>query len=232
MKEDRSPGDDIPEAEDSPEELLRGGAGEDPDVLERLRSDGQQTLADAFTAHKERFWSLVSFRMHHRVAARVDVDDVLQEAFVAANQRLEHYLREPSFSLFIWLRMIVAQTLIDVHRRHMGAEMRSAQREVSIASPRFPQTTSVSLAGHLISDETSPSGAVVRDESAERLAAAIETMSDLDQETIALRHFEGLTNSETAEVLGLSVTAASNRYVRALSRLKEILAENSSAEAP
>tara|TARA_R110002049_G_scaffold2750_10_gene22450 strand:- start:97245 stop:97931 length:687 start_codon:yes stop_codon:yes gene_type:complete len=201
--------------------------GETPEVLERLRTDAQQTLADAFTAHRERFWNLVSFRMHHRVAARVDVDDVLQEAFVAAGLRLEHYLRDPSFSLFVWLRMIVAQTLIDVHRRHMGTEMRDAGREVSIASPRFPQTTSVSLAGHLISDQTSPSGVVVRDESAEKLAAAIETMSEIDQETIALRHFEGLTNRETAEVLGLSITAASNRYVRALGRLREILQESS-----
>jgi RNA polymerase sigma-70 factor (ECF subfamily) len=55
-------------------------------------------------------------------------------------------------------------------------------------------------------------------------------MSELDQETIALRHFEGLTNSETAEVLGLSVTAASNRYVRALVRLREILEANPSTD--
>lgn len=225
MNEDQSCDDEL---DDNQEEYAP--AGEDPAVLERLRTDGQQTLADAFTAHRERFWNLVSFRMHHRVAARVDVDDVLQEAFVAASARLDHYLQDPTYSLFVWLRMIVAQTLIDVHRRHMGAEMRSAAREVSISSPRFPQTTSVSLAGHLMSDQTSASGVLSRDESAERLAAAIATMSELDQETIALRHFEGLTNSETAEVLGLSVTAASNRYVRALVRLREILDTNTSAD--
>ena len=50
-------------------------------------------------------------------------------------------------------------------------------------------------------------------------------MSPLDQEVIALRHFEGLTNVEAAQVLAISVTAASNRYVRALSRLKVILEE-------
>jgi RNA polymerase sigma-70 factor (ECF subfamily) len=41
---------------------------------------------------------------------------------------------------------------------------------------------------------------------------------------LALRHFEMLTNDETAAVLGISKSAASNRYVRALKRLKEILA--------
>lgn len=198
---------------------------EDPALLARLSTDGEAVLADAFAAHRERFWHLVTFRMDRRITARVDADDVLQEAFVAASTRLEHYLRDPSFTLFVWLRMIVTQTLIDVHRRHLGTEMRSAGREVTVGGPKYPQTTSVSLAAHLVGNQTSPSAAVARDESSETLAVAIERMSSLDQETIALRHFEGLTNTETAEVLGISITAASNRYVRALSRLKQILEE-------
>jgi RNA polymerase sigma-70 factor (ECF subfamily) len=40
---------------------------------------------------------------------------------------------------------------------------------------------------------------------------------------LALRHFEELSNNETALVLGLSKAAASNRYVRALARLKKVL---------
>ena len=198
---------------------------EDPQLLERLRTDGEQTLAEAFAVNRERFWHLVTFRMDQRIAARVDADDVLQEAFVAASTRLPHYLRDPSFTLFVWLRMIVAQTLVDVHRRHFGTEMRSAAREASVGGPQYPQTTSVSLAAHLVANQTSPSNAVQREETSQTLSDAIEKMSPLDQETIALRHFEGLTNSETAEVLGISVTAASNRYVRAISRLKDILEE-------
>ena len=197
----------------------------DPAMLERLRTDGEQALADAFAVNRERFWYLVSFRMDRRIAARVDADDVLQESYVAATKRLQHYLKQPDFSLFVWLRMIVLQTLIDVHRRHLGAEMRSAGREISLGGPRFPQSTSVSLAGQLMGDQTSPSGAAQRDEASQALTEAIAKMSDLDQETIAMRHFEGLTNGEAAEVLGISVTAASNRYVRALSRLREILEE-------
>ena len=198
---------------------------EDPQLLERLRTDGEQVLAEAFALNRERFWHLVTFRMDQRIAARVDADDVLQESFVAASTRLPHYLRDPSFTLFVWLRMIVAQTLVDVHRRHFGTEKRSAGREASIGGPQYPQTTSVSLASHLVANQTSPSNAVQRDETSDALSRAIEQMSPLDQETIALRHFEGLTNAETAEVLGISVTAASNRYVRAISRLKDILEE-------
>ena len=49
-------------------------------------------------------------------------------------------------------------------------------------------------------------------------------MDPIDREILALRHFEELNNSETAAVLGLHKAAASNRYVRALRRLKEVLA--------
>jgi RNA polymerase sigma-70 factor (ECF subfamily) len=38
-----------------------------------------------------------------------------------------------------------------------------------------------------------------------------------------LRHFEELSNAETAAVLDLQKSAASNRYIRALKRLKDLL---------
>ena len=56
-----------------------------------------------------------------------------------------------------------------------------------------------------------------------RLQEALNTMEPIDREVLALRHFEQLTNSETAGVLGLRESAASQRYARALLRLKDIL---------
>jgi len=46
----------------------------------------------------------------------------------------------------------------------------------------------------------------------------------MDREILALRHFEMLSNGETAQILGIKKSAASNRYMRALKRLKEIVA--------
>jgi RNA polymerase sigma-70 factor (ECF subfamily) len=53
---------------------------------------------------------------------------------------------------------------------------------------------------------------------------ALNGMEPLDREILALRHFEMLSNEETAQILGLKKTAASNRYIRALKRLRAILA--------
>jgi RNA polymerase sigma-70 factor (ECF subfamily) len=48
-------------------------------------------------------------------------------------------------------------------------------------------------------------------------------MDALDREVLVLRLFEHLSNDEAALVLGVKKATASQRYVRALKRLKEVL---------
>lgn len=195
-------------------------------LLDRLRSRDSRALGELFDLYRERLWRIVHFRMDRRLAGRADADDILQEAYLAAADRLSHYLQAPEQSFFIWLRLVVNQTLVDVHRRHLGAKMRDARRDLSIhTKPNFPVATSTSLAAQLLGQMTSPSQMAMRDELAEQLEAAIQGMEPIDQEVLALRHFEELTNSEVAEVLGIQQKAASIRYVRALKRLKEVLTE-------
>jgi RNA polymerase sigma-70 factor (ECF subfamily) len=195
------------------------------DLLRRGFDDPQGLLAEVFDVFHDRYWHLLNFRMDHRLMSRVDADDILQDAYLAAQQRIHHWIEKPKFSLFAWVRMIVVQSLIDVHRQHIGADMRCAGREVTLGGPRMPHTTAASLANGLAGNQTSPSGAAMRNESQEQLMAAISQMSEIDQEMIALRHFEGLSNKQAAEVLELSMTAASNRYVRAIAKLQEVLGD-------
>jgi len=87
----------------------------------------------------------------------------------------------------------------------------------------MPQAESASLAAQLLGKLTSPSLAAVRAEMRVRLQDALNAMDPIDREVLVLRHFEELTNNEAAQVLGLQKAAASNRYVRALKRLRAIL---------
>lgn len=192
-------------------------------LVQRLRDGDEHALADIFSIYRDKLWRMVNFRLDRRLLGRVDADDVLQEAYLAAAQRLSHFLKETDMSVLIWLRLIVGQTLTDVHRRHLGAQMRDARQEVSF-HVAAGHATSISLAAHLLGHVTSPSQAAMRAEKARRLEEALDSMDSIDREVLALRHFEELTNNEVAEVLGLQKSAASNRYIRALTRLKGILA--------
>lgn len=200
-------------------------SSEPTDIHQRLISGDQDALATVFDLHRDRLWKIVYFRMDARMAGRMDPDDVLQDAFVDATKRLHHYTEEKHFSPFVWLRMIVGQTLTDAHRRHVQAKQRDASRETSRPAGGFPQATSVSLADFLSAKITTPSQSIVRTEQNSKLHQAIESMEPIDREVLALRHFEELSNKEISEVLGIEQKAASIRYIRAVSRLKKILGD-------
>jgi RNA polymerase sigma-70 factor (ECF subfamily) len=79
------------------------------------------------------------------------------------------------------------------------------------------------MAARLIGREPTPSEAVGEVEQRRRVQEALDRLNPLDREVLALRHFEQLSNAETAQVLGLEPSAASKRYVRALQRIKDVL---------
>ena len=81
------------------------------------------------------------------------------------------------------------------------------------------------MAGLLVARLASPSQMVMQAEMVAEIEKGLEQMDPIDREVLALRHFEELRNCEVAEVLGIKEAAASNRYVRALSRLRDILEE-------
>ncbi len=198
-----------------------------PELVERLQRANQgdeQTLTDILSEFRGRLKRMVSLRMDHRLQGRVDPSDVLQEAFLEVSDRLPTYMGDRSMPFFIWVRFITAQRLNILHRRHLGTQRRDAKREISINRSSAPEVNSGVLAAHLIGRHSTPSKAIQRAERKLRLEEALESMEPIDREILVLRHFEELTNSECALVLDISSTAANNRYIRALRRLREVLA--------
>ena len=193
------------------------------DLIDRVRKGDERALAQLFSGHRDRLWRMVRARLDRRLWGRVDPDDILQEAYLDATRRLEHFAAEESMSFFLWLRLIVGQTMVDVHRRHLDARMRDAGRDVPIARKLGPGASSASMAGQLVAHLTSPSQVAIRQEMEEQLRHAIDALDPIDREVLTLRHFEELTNGEVAETLGLQPKAASIRYIRAVARLRAVL---------
>lgn len=194
------------------------------EILNRLAEEDESALAELYTQHRERLWRMIQFRMDRRLLGRVDADDVLQEAYLDASQRMRHIDGNRPPTAFLWLRSITLQTLINVHRRHLGAKIRDANREVSMQAG-WSRPTSVSLAAKLLDSLTSPSLAAIRQEVTGQLEEALDSLAPIDREVLVLRHFEELTNREVAELLEIQQKAASVRYVRALARLQGVLSQ-------
>jgi len=193
------------------------------DLIRRAAEGEGGALADLFARHRRWLRPMVQLRLDPRLRGRVDPSDVLQETYIELARRLPAYAHKPTVPFHLWIRLIAGERLQRIHRRHLGAAMRDAAREVSIHRRALPRVSSVSLAAHLVGRATPPSQAMARAERQLRLKEALDRMGPIDREIIALRHFEELSNSEAAQVLGLSSAAASNRYVRAMTRLQAIV---------
>lgn len=150
------------------------------DLVERARLGDANALNTIFTRHRARLRRMVDIRLDHRLKARIDASDVIQDAYLEVAQRLDEYLREPKLPLFLWLRLVVGQRLMKLHRQHLGTQMRDAGREVSLYREAFPAASSAALAAQLLGKQTSPTQAAIRAERMLRLQEALNALDPMD----------------------------------------------------
>lgn len=198
-------------------ELLNGAQQGDSAAVNRL-----------LDRHRDSLHRMVACRLNPRVGTRVDASDVVQEALLTASKRLADYLRSPNMPFHAWLRHLARDRLTDAYRREL-ADKRDIAREQAAA---LIDNSSLDPLAQTADVQLTPAAMLLKKEFAERFRQAVDQLGDDDKEVILMRHAEQLSNSQVAEVLGLSEPAAGMRYLRALRRLKAVLGESPSAWLP
>src|SRR5215467_1742920 len=136
--------------------LMEHNSTDTVELLERARQGDGQALNDIFSRHRDRLCRMVDMRLDRRVQARIDASDVVQDAYLDVVNRLDDYLQDPHLPLFLWLRLVVGERLLKLHRHHLGTQMRDAGREVSLYRGALPPASSAALAAQLMGRHTSP----------------------------------------------------------------------------
>lgn len=199
------------------------------DLLTGARSGKEAAVNQLLDRHRAAVRRLVQLRMDQKIQRRVDVSDVVQDVLVEANRRLRDYLADPPMPFHLWIRQIAKDRIIDVHRRHRVSARRSVDREQPLAAPPGGDRSTLDLAIQLCDPQLTPAAIATQREMARRVSAAIAQLDEPDCEVIVMRHYEQLTNQEIAKSLGLSEPAASMRYLRAIRRLRGMLASTESS---
>ncbi len=132
------------------------------DLLGRAKAGDERALGELFSQYRDRLERMVRLRLDRRLYGRLDPADVLQDAYLDLARRFGEYASCPATPFFLWLRGLVGQRLVDLHRRHLGAQMRGVGNEVSLHRGGFPQASSESLAHQLLGRLTSPTRALAR----------------------------------------------------------------------
>lgn len=101
-------------------------------LLARAATGDAAAWGTLLSSHQERLARMVAFRMDPRLRGRIDAMDVVQDAFAEASAHREDYFRTPTVPLFLWLRGVVSNKLLELHRHHLGTRMRDAKRELPL----------------------------------------------------------------------------------------------------
>lgn len=193
------------------EQLLAQAKGGDPAAVNRL-----------LDRHRQAIRRMIDLRMDQVLKRRVDASDIVQEVLIDANRRLQTYLDDPVMPFHLWLRQMAKDRLIDAHRRHRQTARRSMDREQPLATAAG-DPSSVDLLAQLGDQQLTPAAAATWNELQRRFQQACSELDERDQEIVAMRHFEHLSNSEAAQALDLSAQATSMRYLRAMRRLRALM---------
>ncbi|MCA9070288.1 MAG: sigma-70 family RNA polymerase sigma factor [Planctomycetaceae bacterium] len=199
--------------------------GEADILLHQAQGGDEAAWNRLFSENREQLRKMVQLRLNPHLHKRLDASDIIQEAQLQMWTDLPSYLENPKIPFRLWMRLQVNLHLVQLHRRHLQTQQRDAQREIRLNDYCSPSSDIFTLASLIAENQESPSEHAMRIERADSIRVALEDMDPIDREILVLRHFEHLSRSDTAQLLGITPLAAGKRYFRAIKRLKTALTD-------
>lgn len=203
------------------------GNGDPPeDAVQRLLTAARQGDGDAFGRLFEEFRRslllLAQRELPPGVRGKMGPSDIVQETAVDARCDFHGFRGRTTEECYAWLRSILRNNVVDAVRRYETSLKRQADREISLTSE------SGDRAGGLLPVRHSPpDNSAIRREEAVMLGHALERLPVDYREVLRLRYWDGLSFVEIATRLGRSAEAIRKVWYRAIRRLQEELASES-----
>jgi RNA polymerase sigma-70 factor (ECF subfamily) len=177
---------------------------------------GEAILAEAFERLRMQLLAMIGRRIGTKLAARIDPEGVVQEAFIRARPRWQALAPKPN-DLDGWVYGQVLDRFREVVRGALGPE-HDVDREIARA-----ECSVAPLVEHLVDSHTGPSTAVSRAERCEVVRAALENLDPIDREILAMRYFDGLNFTQIGAILGLKANTTNARALRAAVKFRQLI---------
>ncbi len=171
----------------------------------------QETLAGhqaSFQLLVERYQSRMFALARHYTKNPVEIEDLVQEAFLKAYTRLDTFQHQASF--YTWLYRIATNTILDWMKR------RGRSPVTSVEDPEvLPEPSKIKVAA--------PDAQMERAEIAKITHAVLEHLPEIFRQVLVMREFEEMAYQDIADVLGISIGTVESRLFRARAKFKEKL---------
>lgn len=191
--------------------------------VESLRQTDAIAIERVLAGDREAYRALVErhSRNVHRLAYRLtgnahDTEDVVQEAFLRAYQKLGQFEARSNFGT--WVYRIAANYAIDRMRQRQKEE---ARREVP--EPHGPDGIEQDPVMRVRDDAPSPERLMQSTQLRQEMERALRELSQAERTAFVMRHWEGRGIEEIANVLQSNSSAAKNTVFRAVQKLRRAL---------
>jgi RNA polymerase sigma-70 factor, ECF subfamily len=178
-------------------------------IVERARAGDAAAFSELVQRYERKIYRLAK----HITQNDEDAEDVLQESFLKAYTHLDSFHGDSKF--YTWLvRIAVNEALMKLRKR-------KSDKSVSLDEP---QDTGEDMVQREIAVwEDDPEKKYSREELAEILNNAVQSLKPSFRTVFVLRDIEELSTEDTAETLGISIPAVKSRLLRARLQLREKL---------
>lgn len=197
------------------------------ELLRRARGGDAGAVDELFRRYAPRVRGLAAVRMGEALVDVVDCDDIVQEALLAARERLQQFEPRSEGSFICWLAAIV-QSRVENARRAARAGKRGGG-----AVRRGSELGATTLAQMPPARGPSPSQELSARESDPALERALLSLDRTARQIVYCRLVLEMSHAEIAAELGLSgVDSARAQFHKALDRLRQRLGGPRGGPAP
>lgn len=164
----------------------------------QARQGDREAFGDLYELYLDELYRYVFYRVNHRL----DAEDLTEQVFLKAWEKLSHFRGEIPFRS--WLYRIARNTVVDHYRTRK-------------------QTEPLNEANSPIDPVTPPEAHVLNREETNRIVTVIARLAPLQQDVLLLRFIMGLSAEETAQVLDRSAGSVRVTQHRALKEMQALL---------
>jgi RNA polymerase sigma-70 factor, ECF subfamily len=159
--------------------------------------------------------SLAEVQVPRHLRGRIDPSDVVQNTLLKAHEHFDQFRGRSEAELTAWLRRILSNAMIDALRR-LKCEPRVLQAV---------EQSSSQLEALLTASGATPGEQTIRQEELERLAQALELLSEEQRTAVQLQQIQDYSVEDIAKIMNKSKTAVGGLLKRGMRRLRELMKE-------
>ena len=183
---------------------------DEKELVKRAKKGDSEAFAELVERYSPRIYNLALRMMRNRQ----DAEDVLQETFLSAYEKLHTFDERSTF--YTWLyRIAVNASLMKLRSKHYTKNF------VSLDEPDYEDHVRPTL----VDWSQYPVDALLDDEARRVMEEAIRKLPDIYRSVFILRDLEQLSIKETAKILGLTEDNVKTRLRRARLFLRDLLSE-------